>query len=728
MAINKNYHPVVNELMGAIKSANPTMPEEASAIMANYKLVSMVSNLRVKIDYNKSMGLAPVNFYGICLMDSGVGKTSSLSTLDLWYFKDVKDRLKGLYDKARKLYIEELRNSDLEDDEIGEAISALSQWTFSISSGTKEGISKLAQTLFKLKALTVGIEIDELDKYITSESELMNSLFKAYDVGEWNPKITAGKQLEDSVYGVAPNFFGLATPDAMLLNRDVADPFRGILASGFARRTFFYYEDSDKLPYIPTEDDYIKLEDEAVKLRENAKSLAETFKNMLHRDNLEKVISFPTKAKKYIYRYRSESVEKASQTQDPIMNAEYRERHFKVAKLAGAYAFIDGRDEVTIKDIDYAIYLTEHSSASLERIGDSKSLVERLYLRVRSEEGFVHTQDMLNFGLVSKNQTTKIKEYAEELETYADVYGDIFEVMRDNNGKISAVRITQLITTNSESCIFSASMPRRDGTHNHDSGYKKVEIDFNSIAEWVTQEKNICYSPVAFKDGKRNNASTEAYSNLIVMDIDEGMSIDYAKEIFKDYYAIITTTRNHQKEKNGVVSDRFRVILLANKYIFTTPKKYKQLMENIQKFYDFSMDTACFDKAHIYYSNPSEIWIGSCEKKLEVSKLIPSDDDHISKKIAREPIQSFRPDSGRALKLYFEQKAKDAGNAGTGIVNILSTAMLATKDKMEGVFKTSESAEEWIQELADYAPDSYWDKHSLEQEVLIGLRRRWNES
>jgi hypothetical protein len=726
MAIDKNYHPVVRELMGAIKSANPTMPEEASAIMANYKLVSMVSNLRVKIDYNKSMGLAPINFYGICLMDSGVGKTSSLSTLDLWYFKAVKDRLKGLYNKAKKGYIEELRNSDLEDDEIGEAISALSQWTFSISSGTKEGIAKLAQTLFKIKALTVGIEIDELDKYITAEADLMNSLFKAYDVGEWNPKVTAGKQLEDSVYGVAPNFFGLATPDAMLLNGDVADPFRNILASGFARRTFFYYEDSDKLPYIPTEDDYMKLEDEAIKLRENATTLAETFKNMLNRDNLERVISFPTKAKKYIYRYRSESVEKASQTQDPIMNAEYRERHFKVAKLAGAYAFIDGRDEVTTKDIDYAIHLTEHSSASLQRIGDSKSLVERLYLRVRSEEGFVHTQDMLNFGLVSKNQTTKIKEYAEELETYADVYGDIFEVMRDNNNKISAVRITQLITTNSESCIFSASMPRRNGEYNHDSGYKKVEIDFNNIAEWVTQEKKVCYSPIGFKDGKRNNASTEAYSNLIVMDIDEGMSIDYAKEIFKDYYAIITTTRNHQKEKNGVVSDRFRVILLANKYIYTTPKKYKQLMENIQQFYDFSMDTACFDKAHIYYSNPSDVWIGNCEKKLEVSKLIPSDEDHISKKIAKEPIQSFRPDSGKALKMYFEQKAKDAGNAGTGIINILSTAMLATKDKMENVFKTVDNAEEWIGELADYAPDSYWDKHDLEQEVLVGLRKRWD--
>jgi len=729
MNTKKSYHPVVWELMQAIRSANPTLPEEASAIMANYKLVSMVSNLRVKIDYNQSMGLAPINYYGILLMDSGVGKTSSLSTLNLWYFRAVNERFKKLYTKAKIEYRATLAmavgRGEMSEEELEEKLKELSTWTSSIGSGTKEGISKMAQSLGKLKALTVGVEIDELDKYITSEAELMNSLFKAYDIGEWNPKVTAGKELEDTVYGVAPNFFGFATPDAMLLNSEVSDPFRKLLASGFARRTFFYYEDSDRLPYIPTSDDFLKTDEQSILLKKQAELLADKFLSLLTPENLEKTISFPLKTKKYLYEYRSRSVELASQTQDPIMNAEYRERHFKVAKLAGAYAFIDGRDEVSVKDVDYAINLTQHSSASLQRIGDSKSMIERLYLRIRSEEGFVHTQDMLSFGLISKSHTTKIKEHAEEMESYADVYGDVYEVMRDNNGKISAVRITQLITTSSESCIFSASMPRRSGEYNHDSGYKKAELEFNSIADWVTQEKKVCYAPVGFKDGKRNNESTEAYSNLIIMDIDEGMTIGYAKEIFKDYYAMITTTRNHQKEKNGVVCDRFRVILLANKYIYTTPAKYKQLMENIQKFYDFSMDTACFDKAHIYYSNPSEVWVGDCNRKLEVSKLIPGDEDHISRKLKKEPLQSFRPDGGKALKMYFEQQAKEVGATGTGIITMLATAMLAITDKMKGEFPTLDQAEEWLYELGDEAPESYWKRHNLETEVIQKLRIRW---
>jgi SMC interacting uncharacterized protein involved in chromosome segregation len=241
-------------------------------------------------------------------------------------------------------------------------------------------------------------------------------------------------------------------------------------------------------------------------------------------------------------------------------------------------------------------------------------------------------------------------------------------------------------------------------------------------------EDKVCYAPVGFRSGIRKNEATEAYSNLVIMDIDEGMTLEYAKEVFKDYYAIITTTRNHQKEKNGKVCDRFRVVLLSSKYIYTTPEKYRGLMKNIQKFYDVSMDTACFDKAHIYYSNPSEVWIGSCKKKFEVTKLIPKDNDHLSKKIEKREIRSFRPDGGKALKLYFENIVKVACTEGTGIINKLAQAMLATTDSLKDEFSSYDEAEEWITDMASDAPDDYLDRHNLESEVLNKMKERWGSS
>jgi hypothetical protein len=576
----------------------------------------------------------------------------------------------------------------------------------------------------------MSVEIDEFDKYITGEKELLDGLFKSYDNGDWTPKVTSGQQLASSIQGVAPNFIGMATPDAMLLNKEVSEPFRNMLASGFARRTFFYYEDDDKLPYIPTAEDLENMEATAIELKEKAQELSDRFTDMMVPENLEKVLPFNKKSKMMMQEFRSKSMEFASQTQDPIMNAEYRERHFKVAKLAGVYAFIDGNNEVQPDNVEYAIAMAEHSTASLMRIGDSKSMIERLYLRIRSEEGFVHTQDMLNYGLISKSHTNKIKEYAEELEAYADVYGDIIEVMKDGKNQISAVRVTQLINTDPDACILSFSNQRRgrDGEfhYNHDSGYKKVEIPFENIVKYVTDDRKVCYAPVGFHGGRRLKDKTEAYSNLIVMDIDEGMTLDYAKEIFKDHYAIIHTTRSHQIEKNETVCDRFRVILLANKYLFTTPDKYDKMLKNVKQFYNITMDEACFDKSHVYYSNNGDVWMGKCLKKFDVAKLIPSDDDHISKKLEKKSIQSFRPDGGKALKMYFENKVATACKEGTGIINALAEAMLAVNDNLADQFMDVEYAEAWLDDMASCAPQSYWVKHDMESEIFSKLRTRWN--
>lgn len=713
---------MVAELMSAVLSINPAMREEAVAIMVNYKLASLVGNLRIKVRYKKTMADAPVNFYGILFMKSGAGKNSSLNILDHWYFQDIKNSFKKLYHRKRQDYIEGLSAFETED-RAKELIKELSNWEMTIASATKEGIEKMASTLYKLECLTLGVEIDELDKYIVSEAPLINMMFGSYDEGRWNPKATAGRDLQEAITGVAPNFFGFATPEAMLLDDSVAEPFKKMLASGFARRAFYYHEDSDVLPKILTAEDLLKLEDISCDLKEKSKGLSDKLMSLVKQSNLGKVITFSKKSKMFLTDYKVKSLELASITNDSIMNAEYRERDFKTAKLAAMYAFLDGRDEVTNKDIEYAITITEHSSASLARIGEAKSLIEKLYLRIREEDGYVHISDMLSFGLVNKNHTQRIKEYVRELEPYSEMYGDIFETMDNGKGDVMAVRITQLITAHPESCIFSASISR-NGKYNHEDGYKKAELDFHDIPQWMTSEKNLCYSSVAFKHGKRDNASTEAYSNLIILDIDEGMSLDYAKEIFKDYYSIITVTRNHQKEKHGVICDRFRVVLLADKYLFTTPDIYKGLMHNIQRYYNCKVDTACFDKAHIYYSNPSEVWMGECNKKFEVSMLIPRADDNGKKKQAS---QSFMPESGKALKLYFEQTVKEACNHGTGIINKLRDAMFATTDTLASEFKTLEEAEEWITDLSEMASDDYWDRHDLDNEILNKLRIKWEE-
>jgi len=720
------YPKIVRQLMDSVISVNPTIPEDVVAIMVNYKLATLVGNLRVKADYSLARDPAPINVYGIVLMKSGAGKNSSLDLLDEWYFYPVVDRFKKLYATNKKQYLDKeysrlcsTFNDEKEiDKEFAKVMSEISSWEVSISRATMEGVEKMASTCFKLGALTLGVEIDEMDKYITSSKELIDALYGSYDNGSWKPKATAGREIQEQVKGVAPNFFGFSTPEAMLLNEKVNEPFVEFLRTGLARRSFFFHEDNDVLPNILSAEDRLDMEEKSSKLRNENKSLRERLLSLVNRDNLNKVIGYSRGAKIKLFEYREISDELATQTKDPIMNSEYRERHFKTAKISAMYAFLDGRDEVNEEDVEYAVSLCNASSESLSRIGIGKSDLEQLYMRVRAEEGYVYVSDMLNYGIYKKNESKKIFEYAKDLESLAEIHGDIFEAI-EKDGKFVAVNIKQMITSNPENCIFSASMPR-NGKYNHQDGYKKAEIDFHDIPQWITSEEKICYAGVGFRHGNRNNESTEPYSNLIVLDIDEGMSLKYAKEVFSDYYSIITTTRNHQKEKNGITCDRFRVVLLADKYLYTNPDNYRGLMINIQKYYGFTLDTACFDKAHIYYSNPSEIWTGSCIRKFEVSKLIPREDE---RGIRKQKSLTYEPEDGGVLKAWFEMEVDKYHT--TGGITFLTKAFKATKDKLG--FTSLADAEDWICELADKIPDKYWDNHNLEAEILVGLRKVWED-
>jgi hypothetical protein len=96
-----------------------------------------------------------------------------------------------------------------------------------------------------------------------------------------------------------------------------------------------------------------------------------------------------------------------------------------------------------------------------------------------------------------------------------------------------------------------------------------VDIPDEKLPDLIV--RNI-YSPSVFVDGHRLNQKFRG-TDLLVLDVDDGLSLEEAKEVFKDFKHIIATTRNHQKEKklsSGATKpacDRFRVILFLDKRI-----------------------------------------------------------------------------------------------------------------------------------------------------------------
>ena len=95
------------------------------------------------------------------------------------------------------------------------------------------------------------------------------------------------------------------------------------------------------------------------------------------------------------------------------------------------------------------------------------------------------------------------------------------------------------------------------------NNWKNTDISFDNIYKLVGNS-NIQYSPYTFYTGKKVSENwNNDKQNILIFDIDEGLSIKDAMKIFDKYTYLIATTKSHNKPKKGIVCDRYRILLPA---------------------------------------------------------------------------------------------------------------------------------------------------------------------
>ena len=123
---------------------------------------------------------------------------------------------------------------------------------------------------------------------------------------------------------------------------------------------------------------------------------------------------------------------------------------------------------------------------------------------------------------------------------------------------------------------------------------------YNFIAEKVpfdqlhnlTQAEGYHWANHHFRNEHRAEENVIAGFNVIVLDVDEGTSLDLAVELMKDYKFLIHTTKRHQTEGHG---DRFRIILPINYTLQLDNEEYKEFMRSIFAWLPFKTDES-YDK------------------------------------------------------------------------------------------------------------------------------------
>lgn len=122
--------------------------------------------------------------------------------------------------------------------------------------------------------------------------------------------------------------------------------------------------------------------------------------------------------------------------------------------------------------------------------------------------------------------------------------------------------------------------------------------DLDRIANCISK---FIWAPVVFYNGERREKRYRA-SNFAVLDFDGDTREITLKQaihnVFCDYRHIIGTTKSHRLEKNGLVADRFRVVIELEKPVVDL-RTYKYILRSLTEFYD--SDKACKDGARFFY-------------------------------------------------------------------------------------------------------------------------------
>lgn len=144
------------------------------------------------------------------------------------------------------------------------------------------------------------------------------------------------------------------------------------------------------------------------------------------------------------------------------------------------------------------------------------------------------------------------------------------------------------------------SIGKSKDTHVH---FKPLSVpNLKKLGELVTC--GLPYSLGTYKNEYRNKTNF-LKADAIGLDFDGNYTLEQAMIDFAEYRHLIATTRNHQKEKHGVVADRFRVILFLSEPI-TDADTFKATWHSLAEKWP-ATDPTCKDCSRFWYSSSTTV-------------------------------------------------------------------------------------------------------------------------
>ena len=588
-----------------------------------YYFCKAASMMRTNIK-TMDRGFIPINMYALNLAPSGTGKGHSTNIMEEEVLHRFKDRfLKETFPMIAEQNLlsmamqrAAINNTDInvEEELVAKEFRSHGELLFSFDSATPAAIKQLRQKLLMAKAGSLNFEMDEVASNLLSNTDALTVFLELFDVGKTKQKLvknTADNSRSQDVDGRTPtNVLLYGTPTKLLNGGKVEEEFMSFLEIGYGRRCFFGLTRNARKPGMKSPEELLsQLVDQNDE--QTLFDMADRLFELADIDNFGKDIEVSRDVTIELLKYKDYCELRAYELPEhkEIQKAELSHRYFKALKVAGAYAFIDGSDEVTQHHLFCAIRLAEDSGKAFEKILKREKNHVKLAKYIASVGRDITQADLVE-DLPFFRGAASAKQDMLQLATSWGYRNNII-IKKIYMDGIEFLRGESLQETDLDKMIFSYS---DDIAYN----YEPEQQPFDQLHNLI-QAPGLHWANHHFIDNHRYDDKAIKGFNMIVLDVEKSVTYEMAKQLLKDYTFLIHTTKRHTEEEN-----RFRIIIPMSHVLYMDSKDYKEFMKNVFEWLPFEVDTATGQRSRKWLTNENCVYEYNEGELLDVLTFIPA--------------------------------------------------------------------------------------------------------
>jgi hypothetical protein len=553
-------------------------------VIVSFFFSKMAATMRATIR-SPAIGDLPVNCFAFALAPSGFGKNTAVGAIERGAMKGFKKRFQmetmpliadqNLYGLAMEKALISGETEEKEVERFNKLYQAAGPYPFTAKKATAAAIEQLRSKLLMANIGAINIQIDEIGMNITDKfvMEGLILFLELYDMGHTDlsvTKNTSDNSRVDEIDGITPaNLLAFGTASKLFDGGNAEVAFMQLLDTGYARRCLFAWgERNIDSSLLSVEEAYDRMVDKRQSssistLSPHFSDLADTYKH-----GWEMSVPRDTGLKHTAYKLMCHERMKEIPPHEDIRRTEMEHRHWKALKLAGAFAFMDESLEITDDHLLAAIGVVEESGIALGKVlSPEKSHVKLANYIAEASEPVTHADLYETLPFYKTGQTSR-----NEMISLATAWGykNNIIVKKYFEDGIEFFDGETLKETDINDMVFSYSDDQAFHYTTEDEA-----VGFSDLSNLLSAP-GLHWTNHHFLEGHRLDDKVIPGFNMIVLDADGEVSLDFIHETMSAYTFMTSTTKRHTHAEN-----RFRLLFPLSHVLEMDQEEYREFMDNI---------------------------------------------------------------------------------------------------------------------------------------------------